>query len=490
MKELIGYLPILIYAIMLLGIALKRKSDTSQTVKQFIFANKNIGTGVLTCSIFSSWIWATSVIGATEATLLYGFSGGIAYVGGGTAGFIGMMIIIRVLKRTMGSDRFVTGFIKYRFSEHSQSLFLIFSVLVASYVILEQAVGLGLVFSTIFGISFKISAFIVMMIGTAFATKVGMGGILKNDVINFFLIIFGFGIMLLGIINSSDFINIQAVLNYVENTSELGGFDSSVFAPMTVSAVKYMMVAVVVGLAQSALDPIHYLKASIAKTEKIFIRAYMIGGVLIWSPFVMAIAFVLGYISLQQDDSMMGSNFGKILADLVYEKGNIQLISIAFACFILCIVMTTIINGLMGIFALASVEIFDAQVREKSDDVARIRFGKMFTWLAGIFCGLIAISLENISLLSIDIFSGIFFSAPCAVLIMGIALDKKLGNTGIVAVLAGIVTGLGAWIYLEDSNTDWFYGTLISFLLPILILALVDTFSKERFNFVSLKHEE
>lgn len=491
MHQFIGYLAILLYFAMLQIMLYKwREPKREYTISHYIFADRTIGMSMLTCSVFNSWIWATSVIGATEATLIYGISGGIAYVGGATIGFILMILIIWRVQRITSPNHFITGFIRGRFSKHTKEIFLLFSVLIAVYIIIEQAVGLGVVFSSIFGISFKKSAFIVMVIATYFVTKIGLRGVVRNDVVNFILILIGFHVVFFYIIQSTDLISLDYQLFQTSLLNDSDFTNPSIFAPMTVAALKYMIVAAIVGLAQSAMDPVYYLKAASAKDERAFLRGFFIGGVFLWAPFVLLISLVLGYVAFLAKIDIADADFGEILSKMFMEEGFPMLISIAFACFILCIVMTTIINGLMGIFALASVEIFDAQVREKSDDVARIRFGKMFTWLAGIFCGLIAISLENISLLSIDIFSGIFFSAPCAVLIMGIALDKKLGNAGIVAVLAGIVTGLGAWIYLEDSNTDWFYGTLISFLLPILILALVDTFSKERFNFVSLKHEE
>jgi len=486
-----GYLAIFLYFAMLLIMLHKwRELHTSDTISHYIFGDRAISMSMLTCSVFNSWIWATSVIGATEATLIYGISGGIAYVGGATIGFILMIIIIWKIQRIASPNRFVTGFIRARFSKHTQEIFLLFSVLITVYIIIEQAVGLGVVFSSIFGISFKKSAFIVMVIATYFVTKAGLRGVVRNDVVNFILILIGFHVVFFYIIQSTDLISLDLRLFQTSLLKENDFINPNVFAPMTTAALKYMVVAAIVGLAQSAMDPIYYLKAASAKNESTFLRGFFIGGVFLWAPFVLLISLVLGYVSYHAKVDIANADFGEILSTMFLEEGFPMMISIAFACFLLCIVMTTIINGLMGIFALASVEIFDAQVRENSDDVARIRFGKMFTWLAGLFCGLIAISLENISLLSIDIFSGIFFSAPCAVLIMGIALDKKLGSTGIVATLAGIVTGLGAWIYMEDSNTDWFYGTFISFLLPILILALVDAFRKERFNFFSLKHEE
>jgi Na+/proline symporter len=133
------------------------------------------------------------------------------------------------------------------------------------------------------------------------------------------------------------------------------------------------------------------------------------------------------------------------------------------------------------------VDFYSSKLRPKANDAEKIKFGRVITVCIAVLCASIAIALEGISLLKIDMFSGIFFAAPCCTLIAGMYLRSANETTTLLATFTGLTAGLATWVYFGLSSESWFYGCLLSFLTPILVIFISSPFTKERFNFAKLR---
>ncbi len=482
---MIGYLLIFSYFVVLASVYLFQKKGIRQySLTQFLYHDSAAGTYLLTCNVFNSWFWATSVLGAAEASYIYGISGGFAYVFGASVGYVLTVIVIVKANRLMGEPSFATGYLKKRFSPATQRMFFAFAILVAIYIMVEQAVGIGLVFSSVYGTSFKKIAFLSLVLAITFVVKSGMRGVLVNDVINFVLIASLFG----GIFFIISYQNLSGLFALPENATEPNGRRDSFMNVFSYGAFRYFIIAIIVGFAQSVMDQGYWLKAKVATNEKTFIRAQLLGGLTIWIPITLCCSLIFGFLVYANTGNHGTiSSFGEVLIQTVFIERYGYSLAVAFSIAILCVVMTTIINCLMGIFSLAATEIFHTQISENGNVREALRFGKIFTVLTGGFCGLIALSLENISLLSIDTFSGIFFAAPCATLCCGLLFRKKFGNQGIVGTALGILLGLAVWLYLKNPDFDGFVATIVSFSAPLLFFGLLNMILPDKFNSLSLK---
>lgn len=478
-----GYLAILLYALVLAGIyGFQKRRVSTADGRRFLFFNEQAGTPVLTCNIFNSWFWATSVIGAAEASYLYGISGGLAYVFGASVGFALMILVIFNVNRLMGEPSFLTAYVRGRFSPGTQRLFFAFAILVSIYIMVEQAVGVGMVFSSVFGTSFKKIAFLSLVIAVVFVIKGGLRAILVNDVLNFIVIAALFG----GMFGYIAFFPLDGGLAPAAGLP--GGAKEHFLDLASVGALRYFLVAILVGFAQSVMDQGYWLKGFAAKDGRTHIKALVFGGLLVWIPITLCCSLVFGYmVYASPEQPEPGAGIGQVLMKSALGEGFGPVMTAVFAVAILCVVMTTIINSLMGVMSLAARDIYPAQIHEGGSDRDALRFSRIFTVLTAAFCGLIALSLENISLLSIDTFSGIFFAAPCATIAAGLLYRKRTGNHGIPATLLGILTGLSVWLYLTDPDIDGLVGTLVSFLVPLLYLGVLELFVSARFSPRSLR---
>lgn len=482
---MVGYLLIFSYFFVLACVYLFQKKGINRfSVAQFLYHDSSAGTYLLTCNVFNSWFWATSVLGAAEASYIYGISGGFAYVFGASAGYVVTVLVIVKTNRLMGDASFVTSYLKRRFSPATQRMFFIFAILVAIYIMVEQAVGIGMVFSSVYGISFKKIAFLSLVLAITFVVKAGMRGVLVNDVLNFVLI----ATLFVGIFSVITFQNPSGLFVMPENITEPNGRGSSFMNVFSFGALRYFLIAIIVGFAQSVMDQGYWLKAKVALDEKTFIRAQLLGGFALWIPITLCCSLIFGFLVYANTGNIGTiSSFGEILIKSIIIERYGYFLAVVFSVAILCVVMTTIMNCLMGIFSLASTEIFPSQILDNGNEKDALRFGKIFTVLTGGFCGLIALSLENISLLSIDTFSGIFFAAPCATLCGGLIYHKKFGNQGIVGTALGIFLGLAVWLYLKNPDYDGFVATLVSFCVPVLYFGILNLILPDKFNDLSLK---
>ena len=139
-------------------------------------------------SIFTSWVWPTTIVGAAEAGIIYGVSGGLAYALGAGIGFIMLIVLLHRFHTLMPDTPFITSFIEKRFSKNARSAYMFLTVLIALYLIIEMSAGIGFVLSGLFSVSFKLVTFLTVMVAIVFVVKAGIRGMLYNDFLNFFMI--------------------------------------------------------------------------------------------------------------------------------------------------------------------------------------------------------------------------------------------------------------------------------------------------------------
>lgn len=487
---MIGYGILLCYVFLLFAvgkIVAKRFPLNACLINEYIFAGGKVSFGLLAPSIFISWVWVTTIIGAAEAGVRYGFSGGWAYSLGAAAAFAALIPIICKIKRMMpGSITFI-DFLGARFSACTKDIYYIFALLLVVYLIVEQATGIALVFNGLFHVSFKKFAFITVVIAGVYVVFSGMRGVLYNELINFIAVSGGIIVFAYIIICHFDMQFLMEGMKSVQSEAYNNNYNPEALKLLSKSGCMYAFSAVIIALGQICVDPAYYLKAYVAKDEKTMKRAFLAGGVLLWIPLPIISAFVLGYVTLSQNyDFSYAVNISVDLSTKILTAYFGTNVKILFAALIFCIGMTSIIHCLIGIQSIFTLDYYKSKINFEATEAEKIKFGRVVSMLIAILCALMAITLEKISLLTIDTFSGIFFAAPCGAIIAGICSRKDIGNKAVISVVAGIIAGFLSWIAIDDVSLNWLYGTIISFAAPIFLSMLISFFTKRSFNFSKL----
>ncbi|MBN7774168.1 sodium:solute symporter family transporter [Clostridium aminobutyricum] len=474
---------ILLYVLILYVIyrKIKKKNDREKTIHDSILAGGKVPTWLLTGSIFSGWLWVTSIIGSAEACLIYGISGAIGYAVGASISFLIMIPVILSVQKHIGKGS-VIRFMELRYHKNLRNFYYTFALLVAAYVMIEQAAGIGFVFNGIFGVSYKKVSFMVVALTVVFVLLAGMKGTLYNDFISGLIILITFA-MIMGIIWHQ--VGIHTILEGIQEAKEEADYvyhEPAVLHVASAIGIRYFIVSIIIALGQILFDSGYYLKSAIAKDEKVMKRAFLLGGIAIWCPvcFISAITLAFSCVALKID--LSGSqNMNMDLATDLIEKILGSPAAIIFALLILCAGITTIAHYLVGLRWIFTVDFYTQKLKPEAIEKEKIQFGNIIVILIGVFCGLIAISLEDVSLLTIDMFSGVFFAAPCGALLIGLVSKKAFGRLGQVSILLGLFFGFATWFYTrtEYNQEAWILGTMASFAIPFIFLIMAGFFIRK-----------
>ena len=110
------------------------------------------------------------------------------------------------------------------------------------------------------------------------------------------------------------------------------------------------------------------------------------------------------------------------------------------------------------------------------------------TIVIGLIMAIVVMFLEGKSILSLDIFSGIIFAAPCAAFVAGLIWDKVSKKVALASIFIGMAAGLVAYFAIPDDNINYFVGNVCSLLVPVLVIMIGSLLTKEKFDFEELKN--
>jgi Na+/proline symporter len=242
-------------------------------------------------------------------------------------------------------------------------------------------------------------------------------------------------------------------------------------------------------MGQVLLDQGYYSKAIATVNSKTLLKAYIIGTLFAWAPVPILSGNVFGTSVLAMNVGVghginLTSEAAPYMMQFVYGTG---LGSIMFVLMIFMAGMTTGGNCLAGAQALFTVDFYKKVVNKNATEKQQMSFGRKITIALGLIVGIAAILLEGVSLLKLDIFSGIIFAAPTSAFVAGMYWKKTSPVVAVTSMFVGLLAGLTAWFTIPDDNINWFVGNMLSMFVPAAIVILGSLFSKYSFDFNKLK---
>lgn len=489
MENYFGYLILIIFAIIFIGISfIVAKKFPMEGVDDFVVAGRGIPSALIAASVMVSWIWTTTLMGSAEAGMNFGISGGIHYAWGNALPFFVLIPLILHIRRKMPKCTTFTEFIEQRYNRTTSKIFFVFGLGVVTYIMVAQAVGIGIVFNSMFGIPYEVGASVPIIVVTIYIAKAGLRGSIFNDVIQFFIVSI---ILIISVPVVLKTLGMDAIYNGLMDvvTNPSNPYHNEQALSLGSSAgFRYGLTAVVVAVGQVLLDQGYYSKAIATANSKSLFKAYIIGTVVAWMPVPLICGSLFGgaTLSLGQDIGL-ASEAAPFLMKLVYGGG---LGAILFVLMVFMAGMTTGGGCLAGIQALFTADFYKKYVNKTATEKQQMTFGRKITVVAGAVVIVIAILLKGKSLLMLDIFSGILFAAPTSSFIAGAFFKKTTPAVAITSIICGLGTGLLAYFIIPNSDINWFVGNMCALFIPAIIVIVGSLFSKKSFDFDSLKDYE
>lgn len=483
-----GYVFFALLAALFLGITgYSYRRFKVQSVDELVAGGRRTSLGIISASIAASWVWTLTIFGASEAGLWFGMSGGFHYAWGAVIPFLVFMPIALRLRRIMPKVTTFTEFIYERYGPATHLLFFVAGVGVALYVFTQQMLGAGVLFSTIFGIPFRVGVILTAALVISYITLAGLRSSLLTDVVQFLVIglaaVFALPAVLAALGGAA---GIYEGLTEVATNPQHHEHNPDALNFFSTAGIRYGIAAVVIAMGQVLFEQGYYQRAVAAASQQTLKRAYLIGGVLAWFPIPLAFGTVLGtggLATLGEGELASTSEVAPYLMSTLLGTGGLLI----FAAMIFMAACSTADTSLAGVQSLFTADLFDRYFRKnRIGERAQLRFGRVVTAAFGIGCALLALSLEGVSLLTIDIFSGILFAAPCSALIAGIFWRKPSSRVVIPATLSGLVVALIAYFAIPDPDINWFVANVIALFLPALLIVTLSPVFPTAYRFERL----
>jgi Na+/proline symporter len=485
-----GYVIMTLFAVVFIGISvIVSKKFPLQGVDDFVSAGRSVPYALVAASVMVSWVWTTTIMGAAEAGTWYGISGGFNYSWGACVPFFIFIPLVVHLRRIMPKTTTFTEFVKMRYGNKISGMFFCFGVGVMLYVFIEQGVGIGIVFNTVFGIPYAVGALIPVLIVAGYVAKAGLRGSIFNDVIQFFIISVIFLVSVPLILKTLGLGNIYSGMLDVVNNPDNINYNPQALSMTSAAGLRYGAVAVVVAMGQVLFDQGYYSKAIATVSTKALLRAYIIGTLLAWAPVPILSGNVFG-VSLISLGIGEGAGVDSLSQAAPYIMTMVYGTGIGSVLFVLMIFMAGLTTGgncLAGAQALFTVDFYKGFVKKNATENEQMRFGRLITLALGVVVGIAAILLEGVSLLKLDIFSGIIFAAPASAFIAGLLWKKTRPEVAVVSVFVGLAAGIGAWTLIRDPDMNWFVGNMLALFLPAVVVIFGSLFGGYEYNFAALK---
>ncbi|MBR5468626.1 MAG: Na(+)/glucose symporter [Firmicutes bacterium] len=493
MSNLYGYIILAVFAVLFIGISVVvSKKFPIEGVDDFVTAGRGIPAALVAASVMVSWVWTTTIMGAAEAGLTFGISGGISYAWGNSVPFFILIPLVLHLRKKMPKCTTFTEFIEQRYNRTVANMFFVFGVGVIIYVLIAQCVGIGTIFSSMFGIPYEIGASVPIIIVAIYISKAGLRGSLFNDVIQFFIISI---IMIISVPLILKTLGVESIYNgmvdVVTNPANIN-HNPDALNPLASGGLMYGFTAIVVASGQVLLDQGYYSKAIATADSKQLLKAYIIGTVVAWMPIPIICGGVFGGSVLSMGvgvgNGLEGtSEAAPYIMSFIYGGG---LGAIMFVLMVFMAGMTTGGGCLAGIQALFTTDFYKKFVNKTATEEQTMRFGRIVTFIVAIAVIIISILLKGRSLLMMDIFSGILFAAPTSSLIAGMVTKRTTPKIAIISMILGLAAGLTAFFVIPNDDINWFVGNILALVLPAVIVIVGSLTSKYEFDFDKLAKYE
>lgn len=480
-----GWIVLVGFGVILITISLlvARRFGTAD-VDGLVVAGRSLPFGLVAAAVFVAWVWTTTLLGAAEAGFWFGISGGLNYAWGAAFPFFIFIPLAMRMRRIMPRTTTFVEYMRERFSDNFAKVYILFGVALVFYVCVEQSVGLGYTMQYSFGMSYKLMAVLMSLLFASFIAIAGLRGSVYNSVFQFFVIAVVVFVAMPIILGKVGLTNAYEGMKDVAMNTANPNHNNEALNLFSFAGFRYGLVAFAVAIGQIILSQGYYSAALAAVNSRTLLKAYLVGTIFAWIPIPIIFGNVIGSgaLSIKLDTEaaeVVRTGITPYIFSQYLGFGGV----IMLAILVLMAGLTTGGNGLAGLQAIFSVDLYKKYIKRDATERQQTSFGKWMTLAGGILIGVLALVLEGKSLLNIDIFSGILFAAPCAPLVIGM-YSKRL-NVGLsaVAVLIGLVGGLIAYFTIENPDWNFFIGNVISLVAPFLIILVGLPFTKHEFDF-------
>lgn len=456
-------------------------------IDEFIVAGRRLPFGLVSASVLVSWLWTTSLLGAAEAGYLYGIGGGFAFAFGSAIPFFVFIPVAVRMRRIMPHGTTFLEFVKQRYGTVTHAVFVVLVLLLALYICTEQLVGIANAVSGAYQVPYQVVAVCATIVVVGYVTVAGLRGAVINDVIQFVVISLTALVLVPTVLTNFGVDQLFDRLHQAAQNPAASNYRPGAATFWAGAAVRYFAVAMAVSFGFVLLNQGYYSKARAAANSRSLLWAYVVGTVVAWLPIPILFGVVLGGVGLAEkltvgDELSVSTDVASHV--IVENFGGFGVLMFAMVIFMAG--LTTAGNTLAGFQATVAVDVQDHLLRRQRTVAVKKRLVRRATMLFGVVVCACVLALQGVSLLKFDIFSGIIFATPVAPLVFGMTSRRPNGPLAVTAIAVGLVAGIVTYLSSMDPELDYFYGNVVSLVVPFVVVGVGSLFTSVRYDFSAL----
>lgn len=411
-----------------IGIYVSRKIKTQS---DFFLADRNLGLGIVSMSLFATWFGAETCIGASAAIFASGLSGSRADPFGY---FLCLLIFGLMLAGPLRKLGLTTlgDFYKQRFSGNVEKIAVLIIIPTSLFWAAAQVRAFGEILSSVsgFDVNFGISLAAIFVVGYTF-----LGGLLGDaitDVLQGTVLIMGLAVLL--------FFSVDALGGPAKALSLISPEQWSIVDPK--ESFLHRMERWAIPIVGSLVAQEMISRTLAAKNEKIAVRGSVIASFLYL--FVGLMPVMMGLLGphlfhdLPRNDQFLASAAQRMLSPALF---------VLFIGALISAILSTVDSTILAISAFLTQNIFNQQLGNLKSG-QKLFCSRLIVMVSGAVAYLLAVSSESIySLVEESSYFGT--TGVVTITLMGLWF-KNFGNA--MTAMAVLVCGVATTIYFKSAD--------------------------------------
>ncbi|NAL77199.1 sodium:solute symporter family transporter [Nitrososphaera sp. AFS] len=448
---------------------------TKKTSEWFYTAGRTVKTGLVASSVVSAWTWAATLLQSSSVAYQFGISGPFWYAAGASIQIVLFAILAVELKRKAPSSHTFPEIIRARFGNREHKVFLFFGLMTNTIVTAMLVLGGAAVVNSLTGINIYIAVFLIPL-GVIFYTFFGgLKATFFADYLNasfIFVVVIVFVITIYfvnhsigGISGMYHKLSTAAALKPVEGNSSGAYLTMASFGALIFGIIN------IVGNFGTVFVNQSYWQRAIAARPRSAVKGFLTGG-LAWFAIPFTLATTLGLSAVATGVSLTPE---QISSGLVAPTAASHVLGDLGAVLLLTILFTAVTSAgsaeLVAVSSLVTYDIYRTYVKPAATGRELIKISRISILGFGVGMGILASILFNMgaSLEYLYLAMGILIGSAVIPLSLSVVWKKTNRNAATSAAIAGLVSGILAWVF----TSNFLYGhiSIVSTgqILPLLI---------------------
>ena len=431
----------------------------------FMLAGRNIGLALSTATLMASWVTGNTTLLAPEFGYRNGLWGMFSYALAGL-GLILFAPLASRIKQLMPNGRTSGDFIRLRYGRLAWSVFMVITAVYTLGFLMTQAMGAGLLLQALSGFDYHVGMVVVIAVATVYTLFGGMRAVIGTDFIQSLLIMVLLAVVAVLAFRQFPMPEVHARL-ITDHPSRL---DLLLPAGLLIAWNSALF-----SMGEVFHNNIWWSRV-FASRRSVVMTSFVLGG-LAWMSVPMVTGSI-GLVALARDLPLDQVNmvFPVMAADLLGAGGAALVFVVVFAS------LTSTLDSLLASTAdLLAEDVYFRLLRPQATDVQLKQAARQMVVVLAV--ATVVLSWPRLdSLASVLFFTGSLVASTVWPVACGLYWPSASRVAAIVAMLAGSVVGLAAYVFVAP-----YCAAVFSAIVSAVVMVVGSRCWPERFDFTLLR---